>query len=105
MEIPILDRKGFNRPEIFKTDFVIRGTKEELLEAEELLKEQNINSKEKWNRVYREKYTCLYLACYCQVFVGEYKRSPEYLNKYLYHSHDCTMSIFSFQEFKEKLKQ
>lgn len=58
------ESKTESNPNLFDTNFVITGTKEELLEVEKVLQANGIKDDVYWNERYRMDVDCLIIAVY-----------------------------------------
>ena len=86
--------KPQNKQSLFDTNFVISGTKEELLEAEKVLQANGIRDSVCWNECLRANTDFLMIAAYGDC--GEELRIYDYLKK-----DACNLTAYTFKEFME----
>ena len=84
--------KPQNNKSLFDTNFVISGTKEELLEAEKVLQANGIRDEGNWNDRFRQEEKCLLIAVYGVWIDGVYN----YLRE-----DACRLTTYTFKEFME----
>ena len=71
----------------FNKNFVVYGSKEDLLKFEEILKLNGINNDEDWNEICRQDESCVYLY----VLLG--------FPHYSYHNHSCSSTPIDVEDF------
>ena len=87
--------KPQNKQSLFDTNFVISGTKEELLEAEKVLQANGIKDDVNWNEIYRTEDNCFIIVAYGKEVVEENK-TYDYLIDDI-----CGFTTYTFKEFME----
>ena len=71
----------------FNKNFVVYGSKEDLLKFEEILKLNGINDDENWNEICRQDESYVYLY----VLLG--------FPHYVYHNHNCSCTPIDVEDF------
>jgi len=68
-------------------DFVVIGTKEQLLEFEKILQANGVKDRTYWNNIYRNSIKTNYIVVY------------ESTTDYSYHSHNCQLTPINVETF------
>lgn len=71
----------------FNKNFVVYGSKEDLLKFEEILKLNGINDDKDWNEICRQDESCVYLY----IILG--------FPHYAYHNHSCNYTPIDVKDF------
>lgn len=84
-------------PNLFDTNFVITGTKEELLEVEKVLRANGIKDDNSWNEKRRVNESCIIIAAYG--LFDSVEKTYNYLRE-----DSCNLTTYTFQQFMKLVK-